>query len=32
MLAGEPRLAMDIPPPGVAGEVKECSLDSIDPP
>lgn len=32
MLAGDPRLGRDIPPPGVAGEVMECSLDSIDPP
>lgn len=32
MLAGDPRLATDIPPPGVAGEVRECSLDSMDPP
>jgi len=32
MLAGEPRLGMDSPPPGVAGEVRECSLDSMDPP
>jgi len=30
MLAGDPRLGRDIPPPGVAGEVMECSLDSID--